>query len=109
MNYFNPYFYNTPVSSPSNFFGFLKNARGINFSTILNGTQRTLNIINQAIPVIKQMSPVVKNAKTMFRVMNEFKKVDDKGNVSVQKQKSNSNFENAQTTNLNENAPTFFL
>ena len=71
MNYFNPYFnYSFPSPRPS-IFSFLKGARGINLSTILNGTQRTLGIINQAIPVIKQMQPMVRNAKTMFKVMNE--------------------------------------
>lgn len=49
---------------------------GIKWSSILNGTQKTLGIVNQAIPLIKQARPVLNNAKTMFRVMNEFKKVD---------------------------------
>lgn len=50
---------------------------GINASSILSNTQKTLNLVNQAIPIIKQINPLVKNAKTMFRVMNEFKKMDD--------------------------------
>lgn len=50
--------------------------RGINFSSILSGTQKTLGIVNQAIPLVKQAKPILNNAKTMFHVMNEFKKVD---------------------------------
>lgn len=50
--------------------------RGINFSSILSGTQKTLGIVNQAIPLVKQAKPMLNNAKTMFKVMNEFKKVD---------------------------------
>lgn len=77
MNFYNPYYipYMVPRASGgilSRLFG-----TGINFSTILNGTQRTLNIINQAIPVVKQVTPMFKNAKTMFSVMNEFRKVDE--------------------------------
>ena len=115
MNYFNPYFVTTsPMSSPSNgLFSFLRNAKGINFSTILNGTQRTLNIINQAIPVIKQMSPVVRNAKTMFRVMNEFKKVDSKESIPKSTVNNNSTTENMTNTQssdvYSDNGPTFFL
>ena len=29
----------------------------------------------QGIPLIKQARPIIKNAKTMFKVMNEFKKI----------------------------------
>ena len=113
MNYFNPYFYTAnPVTPGSGLFSFLRNSRGINIGTILNGTQRTLNIINQAIPVIKQMSPLVKNAKTMFRVMNEFKKVDNKDEQNISKSlTSNSNTKNNYNSSdyQNNNGPTFFL
>lgn len=47
-----------------------------NISSILTGTGRVLNIVNQSIPVIRQTAPVLRNAKTMFKVMNEFKKND---------------------------------
>ena len=79
MNYYNPYYMFYPISSfpRPGLFGTLRNSiRGINFGNILNGTQRTLNLINQAIPLVKQVTPVMRNAKTMFRVMNEFKKTD---------------------------------
>ena len=84
MNYYNPYFYSVPMNSynlmvkPS----FFKNMfKGINFSSILNTTQKTLNLVNQTIPLIKQTRPIIKNAKTMFKVMNEFKKIDSKPNI----------------------------
>ena len=75
MNYY-PYYipYTTfpPVAK-----GGLKSLLGnIKWGSILSGTQKTLNIINQAIPIINQAIPVINNAKTMFKVMKEFKKVD---------------------------------
>src|SRR5574344_2171483 len=76
MNY-NPYYftpYAIPQVSRGLFIGLL--GKGISFSSILSGTQKTLNIVNQAIPMVKQVTPMFKNAKTMFKVMNEFKKVD---------------------------------
>lgn len=122
MNYYPYYSYfptAIPTSAPATTGLFSRIFRnGINWGSIVNNTQKTLNIINQAIPVVKQVSPVVKNAKTMFRVMNEFKKVDTnttKTNASVSHQKTNeSPTVNAQTettttaTNTNESGPTFF-
>ena len=108
MNYFNPYFSAFPARG--GLFSSLRGS-GITLSTILNGTQRTLGIINQAIPVIKQMQPVVRNAKTMFKVMNEFKKVDTPTTSNVTNT-DNTNIINESNNNQsynNENGPTFFL
>ena len=73
MNFYNPYF--VPYASHGLFSNLF---RGINFSSILNGTSRTLNVINQAIPVVKEISPMIKNTKTMFKVMSEFNKTDNR-------------------------------
>ena len=56
--------------------GFLKktfNIKKINWTNILNNTQKTLNVINQAIPVYYQVKPIIGNAKTMFRMINSLK------------------------------------
>lgn len=79
---------------------------GINWSSILTNTQKTLNIINQAIPVIKQAKPVVNNAKTMFKIMNEFKKVD----APIKNESKKQTIEQTNENNIkNQNNPTFFL
>lgn len=49
------------------------NIKRINWSNILNNTQKTLNVINQAIPVYYQVKPIIGNAKTMFRMINSLK------------------------------------
>ena len=117
MNYYNSYFptfpYNyTPITTIastntsksllSSLFG------GGKFSTFLNGTKKTLNLVNQANPLVKHMWPVVKNAKTMFKVMNEFKKVD------IPIQNDTQILENKEEiiqekTIAPSNGPTFFL
>ena len=114
MNYYFPYgmtgypYFSVPRTSTGLFSRIFRN--GINWSSILNGTQRTLNIINQTIPTIKQITPVVRNAKTM----NEFKKTDTASNntVSTNNESTNSkNIENINTVNTNnvDNVgPTFF-
>jgi hypothetical protein len=121
MNYYNPYFGMYPymtntVSNPGIFNRLLGSIRGINFSSILSGTQKTLGIVNQTIPLVKQATPIVKNAKTMFKVMNEFKRVDNsKGEVKNTTNLNNKiedikqDAKNYIDTNKLNNGPTFFL
>ncbi len=94
---------------------------GINFSSILTGTGKVLNIVNQSIPVIRQATPVLKNAKTMFKVMSEFKKSDTPASNNNSNNVSNSNGNNSnvktgteETTSTKtdysiSNGPTFFM
>ncbi len=119
MNYY-PYMMNIPyiASAPART-GLLSNLfKSINFSSILNGTGKVLNVANQAIPLIKQAKPVINNARTMFRVMNEFRK-SDIGNFNTINNASNTtkntisnntnNLSNNTTKNVVENSlPTFF-
>lgn len=119
MNFYNPYYNMYPyvtsqVAKPgimSRLFGGLK---GINFSSILSGAQKTLGIVNQTIPLVKQATPIVKNAKTMFKVMNEFKRVDTpvKNKTNINKQVNNNIKDDVNNyikeTKINE-GPTFFL
>ena len=71
MNFYNPYYMPYAYARGGLFSNLFK---GINFSSILNGASKTLNVVNQAIPVFKEISPIVKNAKTMFRVAGELNK-----------------------------------
>lgn len=70
-------FYNYPYLNPAStslFSSLFRNK--INWSGLLENTQRILNLVNQTVPIIKQVPPIYRNAKTMFKVMNEFRKVD---------------------------------
>lgn len=51
-------------------FSFLKK---INFSNLLDGTSKTLGVINQAIPVFYQVKPIVSNISTVFKITNALK------------------------------------
>ena len=55
------------TSQNASIFSLLKN---IKWSSILDGTSKTLNVINQAIPVVYQVKPIINNAKTMFKIAN---------------------------------------
>lgn len=98
MNYYNPYFQMYPYYEIPQKMGLFSRIFGnLNFGSILNGTQKTLNIVNQGIPLIKQFKPVLNNAKTMFKVMNEFKKTETPSIVPEKIEKNSLN------------NPTFFL
>ena len=117
MNYYSPYFGYTPYTAPASkgiLSGILGGIKGTNWSGILSNVQKTLGIVNQAIPMVKQVSPILNNAKTMFKIMNEFKKVDtpiSNNTESVVKENNKFNEEsNKQDVNLNNyNQPTFFV
>ena len=49
---------------------------GINWANLLSNTQKTLNIVNQAIPLVYQVKPIVNNARTMFKIASEEKMSD---------------------------------
>lgn len=93
--------------------------KGINWSGILNGTSKTLGVINQAIPVIKQVGPMFNNMKSMLKVASLFKDETDppvRNNVSSNTNKntntSNSNVienKNTITNNSYSNSPNFFI
>ena len=93
--------YNYP--NPSLFTRGLNFTRSINWSGLLDGTQKTLGVINQAIPVFHQIKPVISNAKTMFRIAGELKKNDKPLNNNI-KNNTNTNFNNNDT-----NRPIFYI
>ncbi len=93
MNYY-PYnynYYNQKMPKPSLFRGLKK----YNWNNFLNGTGKTLNVINQAIPIIYQVRPILNNAITMFRVMNAVRGSDSDTNSKV----SSSNVEKNNISN----------
>ena len=90
MNYYNPYFYGMPANTFNTIErqGLIKSLfKNFNYQNFLNTTQKTLNVVNQTIPLIKQTTPIIKNAKTMFRVLNEFKKIDNTNSIKKEPSK----------------------
>ena len=107
--------------SPFGTYGLGTAARsGINWSSLLSNTQKTLGIINQAIPAFYQIKPIFNNMKTMFRVVNEINKDDTKttkpntNNINYNNNQNltntNNNFENNNmVTNYDDEGPNFFV
>lgn len=91
MYYNNPYsFYNPNMGQIARrgIFSSLFSSHNINWSNILNNTQKTLNVINQAIPVYYQVKPIYNNAKTMLRMVNALKD-DNKENNEIKEKETN--------------------
>ena len=72
------------------------NLKSINWSNLLNNTQKTLNVINQAIPVYYQVKPIWTNAKTMFQMVGALRNNDDKKEKTIDKKNTS-------------NEPVFFI
>ena len=70
--------------------------KSINWAGILTNTQKTLNIVNQAIPVVYQIKPMISNARTMFRVASEFTKSNSKNNIT-----NNQNYDSNNSNSSN--------
>lgn len=92
--------------------GLLKGLTGkLNWSSILTNTQKTLNIINQAIPVFYQIKPMWNNTKTIFKIMGALKEDNNKSTPIINKKvNSQNNFrKERENNNNNANNPKFFL
>lgn len=89
----------------------------INWGNFLTNTQKTLGVINQAIPIAYQVKPIWNNAKTMFRIMGAIK--DDGKQTQVSKNNNSNTLNNSNelnNTSTNQynfqsdiNQPNFFL
>ena len=89
-------------SNPS----FIKNSisflKSISWGSFLDGTSKTLGVINQAIPLVYQVKPLVNNAKTLFKISN------------IMNSDSSSAFEdkpiqNEKKETMSNNSPIFYL
>ncbi|MBQ2640157.1 MAG: hypothetical protein IJF92_05320 [Bacilli bacterium] len=91
--------YNYPYIRPSILSRGLELVRGIKWGSLLDGTQKTLGVINQAIPIVYQVKPIMNNAKTLFKIADSFKNVD----------LDNTNNKNTSIKNSYENKPIFYI
>lgn len=91
---------------------------GINWSSLLSNTQKTLGIINQAIPAFYQIKPIFSNMKTMFKVVNEINKDDNKSKQKTNNSNNikndyysdnNNNLINQEVYNSDDEGPNFFI
>ena len=103
-NFYNPYLgynYINGMGKASLFKGLFKN---FSLNKFLTGTGKTLNVINQAIPIYYQVKPMINNAKTMFKVMGAIKN-DNTNTIKTSNISINKNTNNYKK----DGSPTFFI
>ena len=70
--------YNYPMMRPGLLTKGLNLTKSINWGGLLDGTQKTLGVINQAIPIFYQVKPIFSNARTMFKIADELRASEQK-------------------------------
>ena len=86
--------------------GLLRSLSSIKWSDVLNNTQKTLNVINQAIPVYYQIKPIFNNVKSFGRLVSAFNSDDEPSNSL---NRDNDNTTNEKKVDTSNNGPTFFI
>lgn len=79
--------------------------KAVNWSALLDGTQKTLGVVNQAIPVVYQIKPIVNNAKTLFRIAGSLN--DDTS--TTQTQPVENTITTTSTPPSPNNSPIFYI
>lgn len=95
--------------------------KGINWGGLITNASKTLNVVNQAIPLVRQVGPMMNNMKSMMRIASIFKDETDIGAKNIKKSNSSS-YNSSNTKKLNkqdvetdsnttyyDNSPTFFV
>lgn len=70
--------------------------RSINWGGLLNNANKTLDVVNQAIPLVRQAGPMFNNMRSMLKIAKAF------GSETTGTKVSNTN--NGQITNNNHNS-----
>jgi len=108
--YYNPYMSNMNYMNPSMMGirpkpSLFKGISNIKWGDVLNNTQKTLNVINQAIPVYYQVKPIFTNIKSFGRLMSAFNEEDNTKSSNITKTDEIL----TETKKENKNSPTFFI
>ena len=90
----------------------------INWSSLLSNAQKTLGVVNQAIPLYYQVKPVFKNLRALGKIGKEFTKISECNNQNSNEVKQESKFDNTNSNAVINNisneqndypTPTFYL
>jgi len=82
----------------------------IKWGSILSNTQKTLNVVNQAIPLYKEVKPMINNFRALGKIKNEFAKINSE---MIEEEKINKSavnpVNNQSVASETVPSPTFFL
>ncbi len=81
----------------------------IKWSELLEGTKKTLDVVNQAIPIYYQVKPIISNAKTLFKVANVINNNTTEVIAKNEEKDQSEIKEEVSTTSSKNNSPIFYL
>ena len=81
----------------------------IKWSELLEGTKKTLDVVNQAIPIYYQVKPIISNAKTLFKVANVINNNTTEVIAKNEEKDQSVIKEEVSTTSSKNNSPIFYL
>lgn len=81
----------------------------IKWSELLEGTKKTLDVVNQAIPIYYQVKPIISNAKTLFKVANVINNNTTEVIAKSEEKDQSEIKEEVSTTSSKNNSPIFYL
>ena len=87
-----------PTRGSIGLFGRITNSlKSINWSGLLSGANKTLNVVNQTIPLVRQAGPMFNNMRSMLRVAKLF------GSETNSRNNTNNNNNNININNKSKN------
>lgn len=94
-------------------FGRIANSiRSFNWSGLLNGANKTLNIVNQTIPLIRQAGPMFNNVRSMIHLARAFGNETSRNKLITKNDKNNfinTNVVPQKKEVFDDNYPNFFI
>ena len=92
-----------PFRGNFEWFGRITNSlKNFNWSNLLNGANKTLNVVNQTIPLVRQAGPMFNNMKSMLKLARTFGRETATSTVIPNINNSN-NYKYDSYTNINSN------
>ena len=79
----------------------------IKWAELLEGTKKTLDIVNQAIPIYYQIKPIVSNAKTLFKIAHVVNSNDQ--SIENNSQNKDEVQKKEEVVSSSNNSPIFYL
>lgn len=93
-----------PVRGNLGLFGRITNSlRSFNWSGLLNGANKTLNVVNQTIPLVRQAGPMFNNMKSMLKLARAF------GSETTSNRTNNKNIMNKAMTEKNSKPKSIII
>ena len=101
--------YQNQFTNPSLISKLLNLKDTIKWSELLEGTKKTLDVVNQAIPIYYQVKPIISNAKTLFKVANVINNNTTEVIAKNEEKDQSEIKEEVSTTSSKNNSPIFYL